>query len=87
MIKIVTLALFALCSFSLLFSQRSSAAETTAVLPKKNQVLDMHCHVAGIGAGGSGAFLSQKLQSSWKYRIYLQAFGVTEKRSSNRATA
>ncbi len=49
MIKIVTLSLFALCSFGLLFCQRSSAAEPTAVLPKKNQVLDMHCHVAGIG--------------------------------------
>lgn len=26
--------------------------------PEKSRVLDMHCHVAGIGAGDSGAFLS-----------------------------
>ncbi|PLX99527.1 MAG: metal-dependent hydrolase [Desulfuromonas sp.] len=38
----------------------------------------MHCHVAGIGAGGSGAFISDELRDSWKFGIYLKAFGVTE---------
>ncbi len=47
-------------------------------LPERSQVVDMHCHVAGIGAGGSGAFLSHRLRRSWKYRVYLRAFGVTE---------
>lgn len=45
---------------------------------EKNHVLDMHCHVAGIGAGGSGNFLSARMQESWKYRVYLKAFGVTK---------
>lgn len=45
---------------------------------ERRQVLDMHCHVAGIGAGGSGAFISERLRRSWKYRIYLRAFGVSE---------
>ncbi|MFO1488305.1 MAG: amidohydrolase family protein [Verrucomicrobiota bacterium] len=41
------------------------------------QIVDMHCHVAGIGAGGSGCFVSAKLKDSWKFDIYLKAFGVT----------
>ncbi len=45
---------------------------------ERRQVLDMHCHVAGIGAGGSGAFISERLRRSWKYRVYLRAFGVSE---------
>jgi uncharacterized protein len=42
-------------------------------------IIDIHCHTAGIGAGGSGCFVSAALQKSWKYRIYLRAFGVSEK--------
>ncbi len=41
-------------------------------------IIDIHCHTAGIGAGGSGCFVSEQLRRSWKYRIYLKAFGVTE---------
>jgi uncharacterized protein len=40
--------------------------------------LDMHCHVAGVGAGDSGCFVSPDLRGSYKYRIYLRAFGVNE---------
>ena len=39
----------------------------------------MHCHVAGIGAGGSGCFVSAELRKSWKFGIYLRSFGVSEK--------
>ena len=78
MLKIAALSIFALFSFGLLLAERSPAANAMPVLPDKSQVLDMHCHVAGIGAGGSGAFISEKLRSSWKYQIYLKAFGVTE---------
>jgi len=42
-------------------------------------IIDIHCHTAGIGAGESGCFVSPALMRSWKYRIYLRAFGVTEK--------
>jgi len=42
-------------------------------------IIDMHCHTAGIGAGGSGCFVSPALMRSWKYGIYLRAFGVTER--------
>jgi len=43
-----------------------------------NTVIDMHCHVAGIGAGGSGCFLSTAMARSWKTPFYFRAFGVSE---------
>jgi uncharacterized protein len=42
-------------------------------------LLDMHCHVAGIGAGNSGCFVSARLRNSWKLRFYLRSFGVTSR--------
>ena len=41
------------------------------------RLLDLHCHTAGIGAGGSGCFVSRELEQSYKFGIYLKAFGVT----------
>lgn len=40
--------------------------------------IDMHCHTAGIGAGHSGCFVSEKLRASFKFHFYLKSFGVTE---------
>ena len=40
-------------------------------------ILDMHCHVAGIGAGGSGCFVSRELRNNFRFGVYLKAFGVT----------
>lgn len=45
--------------------------------PKQPMVVDVHCHCAGIGGGGSGCFVSKHLQNSYKFGIYLKAFGVT----------
>ncbi len=39
----------------------------------------MHCHTAGIGAGDSGAWVSDELRKSWKYPLYLRIFGSNEK--------
>ena len=40
-------------------------------------IVDMHCHVAGIGAGGSGCFISHEFQKNW--RFWLRGFGVSER--------
>jgi uncharacterized protein len=40
--------------------------------------VDLHCHTAGLGAGGSGCFVSEKMRRSYKLRFYLKSFGVTE---------
>jgi predicted TIM-barrel fold metal-dependent hydrolase len=41
-------------------------------------MIDIHCHIAGIGAGESGCFVSPALRENWRYRVYLRSFGVTE---------
>lgn len=56
----------------------SSARRVAAEPSPKQEIIDIHCHTAGIGAGGSGCFLSPAMRRSWKYRIYLNAFGVSE---------
>ena len=68
-IRIFVAAIFLLCH---------SGRGAEAMESEKN-LIDIHCHTAGIGAGGSGCFVSPALRRSWKYRIYLRAFGVTEK--------
>jgi predicted TIM-barrel fold metal-dependent hydrolase len=44
----------------------------------ENTIIDIHCHTAGIGAGGSGCFVSPEMRRSWRYHVYLKAFGVKE---------
>ncbi len=44
----------------------------------------MHCHVAGIGAGGSGCFVSPRLRHNFRFKIYLHSFGVSEKELSQK---
>lgn len=48
----------------------------------KIEIIDIHCHTAGIGAGQSGCHVSPALRNSWKFDIYLKAFGVTRKEIS-----
>jgi len=43
----------------------------------QSKLLDIHCHTAGIGAGGSGCFISKEMEESWKLRHYLKGFGTS----------
>ena len=49
------------------------------VEPIPADIVDMHCHIAGIGAGGSGCWVSPRLLNNWRFGIYLRSFGVTKK--------
>lgn len=49
------------------------------VAPPGEGYVDMHVHAAGIGAGGSGAFINQEMRESWRFPFYLRAFGVSER--------
>ena len=45
----------------------------------RGKYLDCHVHTAGIGEKGSGCFISKALRESYKFPIYLKAFGVSER--------
>ena len=51
------------------------------------EIIDIHCHAAGTGAGQSGCHVSPAMRKSWKFDIYLKAFGVTEKEVSDKGDA
>jgi len=46
------------------------------LLPEKS-VIDLHCHVAGIGTGESGCFISRSMKNSYKFSFYLKAMDVS----------
>ncbi|MHC8441493.1 MAG: amidohydrolase family protein [Candidatus Eutrophobiaceae bacterium] len=41
------------------------------------KVIDWHAHVAGIGHGGSGAFVNQRMRKNWRFRLFLKWMGAT----------
>lgn len=49
-----------------------------AETPPPTPILDMHCHIAGLGYGNSGNFISTALRKSYKFRYYLWAMGVSQ---------
>jgi len=57
------------------------------VSPPPTGIIDMHCHTAGIGAGGSGAWISGEMRNSWKFGLYLRVFGSDEKTVTARGDA
>ena len=61
---------------------RGPAAEPVEEAPLG--IVDMHCHTAGIGSGGSGAWVSEGLRRSWKFRLYLKIFGTSERELTER---
>lgn len=41
-------------------------------------IVDMHCHIAGLGFG-SDCFVSPQLARNWRFKFYLRSFGVSRK--------
>lgn len=57
---------------------RHGYREADRSLLTRKEIVDMHVHVAGVGAGSSGCHVSEKLRRNWRYKNYLRAFGITE---------
>lgn len=51
------------------------------------EIVDIHCHAAGIGAGGSGCFVSPALARNWRFGIYLRSFGFNRRELETRGDA
>jgi hypothetical protein len=62
-----------------LFCAGLTARPFRPVEPIPAGIVDMHCHIAGIGAGGSGCWVSPRMLNNWRFGIYLRSFGVTKK--------
>ncbi len=59
-------------------AQPGSAVGQPPAWPPRQEVIDLHCHAAGIGAGNSGCLVARALRKSWRFGVYLKAFGVSE---------
>lgn len=64
----VVCALVALGPASALVAAESGSA--------RDAVIDMHCHIAGIGAGDSGCFISKTMRKSLRFQFFLRSFEV-----------
>jgi predicted TIM-barrel fold metal-dependent hydrolase len=62
-----------------LVSDSLAARPFRKVEPIPAGIVDMHCHIAGIGAGCSDCFVSPRLRHNWRFNIYLHSFGVSQK--------
>jgi predicted TIM-barrel fold metal-dependent hydrolase len=63
-------------SLLILASASAALGAPARELPDK-AVIDMHCHVAGMGEGGSGCFVSPALRRSYKFPFYMRSFGAS----------
>src|ERR1039457_1067513 len=43
-----------------------------------SNIIDIHCHTAGIGSGESGCFVSKALRNNVRFNFFLKTFGVSE---------
>ncbi len=48
-----------------------------AEIPLPESLVDFHAHIAGLGKG-SDCYVNPRLRHSWKFRLFLKAFGTTE---------
>jgi hypothetical protein len=49
--------------------------------------VDVHAHLAGLGAGGSGCWLSPKFARRWSFRILRRLIGITDRQMRTTADA
>jgi hypothetical protein len=75
--------LLPLAGCAALFRRSSLPTDPLPVAP----FLDLHCHVAGLGAGGSGCFVSEQLRRSWKVGFYFRSFGVSRRELAQKGDA
>ena len=57
------------------------------VEPIPDGIVDMHCHIAGIGVGGSGCWVTPRLLNNWRFNVYLRSFGVSKKELTEKGDA
>ena len=69
------LKFFMICSIFIQTDKFIKAEEN--VIPAVKSITDIHCHVAGLGYGNSGCFISEKMQKNFRFYFFLKSFQVT----------
>ncbi len=59
-----------------MFSRSNPMAQLNPGLGKT--IIDSHVHIAGLGYGGSGCFVSDEMRNNIRFPLYLWAMGVNE---------
>jgi predicted TIM-barrel fold metal-dependent hydrolase len=54
---------------------------------RQTAYLDMHVHVAGLGEGGSGCFVSEEMRENIRFPFFLRAMGTTVEQAKNEGDA
>ncbi len=45
---------------------------------EKRKIIDWHVHIAGLGYGGSGAFINEEMRGNFRFGFFIKWMGVTE---------
>jgi predicted TIM-barrel fold metal-dependent hydrolase len=72
-ILFIALIIIFLIARAMLFKNEAFSSTERPQLP----IIDTHVHIAGLGYGESGCFISDEMKRSYKFDYYLGAFDVT----------
>lgn len=77
-VKPIAIATAIAITFAIALPVSGESKDAVAKITLDGKILDCHVHTAGLGQKGSGCFISKPLRDSYKFPLYLKAFGVTE---------
>jgi len=70
----------ALFLFTVFSTSQASTRTYAELMPfTAKQIIDFHAHVAGLGYGNSGCFVSEEMRNNFRFRFYLMAMGTSLK--------
>jgi predicted TIM-barrel fold metal-dependent hydrolase len=74
------LILFAVAFMSVSACVYAEQTTTEKLLPFEGKhIIDFHAHVAGLGYGDSGCFISDEMRNNFRFKFYLMAMGTSLK--------
>ena len=70
----------ALLMLTIISSGNASTRTQNELMPfTSKEIVDFHAHVAGLGYGNSGCFVSDEMRNNFRFRFYLMAMGTSLK--------
>lgn len=76
----IKLLFFAAALFGMSIGVQAEQTTTEKLLPFEGKhIIDFHAHVAGLGYGDSGCFISDEMRNNFRFKFYLMAMGTSLK--------